>query len=70
MPKGKWRTDCISLIKGAMVKETDEQELKDMANALSGLVPYEPETATPQPVMVVSSPKKRWGKKGAKKKKK
>ena len=67
MPEDKWRSDCISVIKSAMAAETDDVKLRDMANALSGLVPYRPEEASPQPVMVVKKPKRRWGK-GKKKK--
>jgi len=68
MADDKWRADCISVIKAAMAKETDEVKLRDMANALSGLVPYTPENVAPQPVMVVEKPKRRWGKGGKRKK--
>ncbi len=64
MAKSKWRTKCIDLIKAEMAGEKDEQELKDMANAMSGLVPYKPSFAeqTPMPVYDVK-PRKGWGRK-------
>ncbi len=68
--KRKWRTDAINVIKKAMADETNEYELKDMANALNGLVPYKPEGERPMPVRVVNNPKKKYGVKGPKKKKK
>ena len=62
--KQGWRSELIVLLKAKMAAETDEQELKDMANVMSSLVPYEPE---PVPYMEVP-PSKRWGRKGASKK--
>ena len=59
MAKSDWRTKCIDLIKAEMVSEKDEQELKDMANALSGLVPYKPSPEMAQPVTLVRARRKK-----------
>lgn len=60
-----WRDECISTIKTAMQTETNRQELREMSSALSGLIPWEPEEASPQPVVVVKKKKLRkkgkWG---------